>query len=96
MITRARSKYVANLFDGKCSGEANHRPNLRTLPLQQGDSVLKPLVEVARARLTPQLPGGQDAPDDSLDVGDICVLLDGRLSGNISNLYRPFQSKTKV
>ena len=83
LITPARSKYVAILFDVKCSGEATHRPSLRSPPLQRGDSVLKPLVEVARARLTPQLPGGEDAPDGALDVGDIRCLLDFVLSGNL-------------
>ena len=71
------------MFDAKCSGEAAHRPNLRIPPLQLGEAILKLLVEAARARLTPQLPGGEDAPDGSLNVGDIVFLLDGWLSGNM-------------
>ena len=58
--------------------------------------ILKHLVEVARAPLTPQLPGGEDAPDGSLHAGAIFFLLDGGLRRNMRNLYSSFQNKTKV
>ena len=97
LTTPARSKHVAIIYDVKCSGEATHRPNLRIPPLQsRGETSLKPLVEAARARLTPRLPSGEDAPDGSLDAGDIYFLLDGGMSGNVSTLFKAFQGKEKV
>ncbi len=76
LTTPARSKHVAIIYDVKCSGEATHRPNLRIPPLQaRGESTVKPLVEIARARLAPRLPSGEDAPEGSLDAGDIFFLM---------------------
>ena len=96
MTTPARSKHVAIIYDVKCSGEATHRPNLRIPPLQaRGEATLKPLVEAARARVTPRLPSGEDAPDGSLDAGDIYFLLDGGMSGNVNTLFKAFQGKEK-
>jgi len=89
----ARSKYVGIFYDVKCSGEATHRPNLRIPPLQRGEASLKPLLEAARARLIPQLPSGEAAPDGSLDAGDF--LLDGG-TGNVGTMHKAFQSKDRV
>ena len=91
-----RSRYVGIFFDVKCGGEATHRPNLRIPPLQRGEASMKPLLEAARARLIPQLPSGEAAPDGSLDAGDIYFLLDGGMTGNVATMYKAFQSKEKV
>ena len=97
LTTPARSKHVAIIYDVKCSGEATHRPNLRIPPLQaRGESTVKPLVEIARARLAPRLPSGEDAPEGSLDAGDIFFLMDGGMSGNVSTLFKAFQGKEKA
>ena len=98
LVAPARSKHVGIFFDVKCSGEATHRPHLRIPPLQRGDATtLKPLLEVARARLAPpRLPTGMDAPEGSLDAGDIYFLLDGGMSGNVGAMRKAFNSKDKV
>ena len=62
MSAPGRNKYVAIIFDVKCSGEATHRPNLRIPPLQRGELTLKPLLDAARKRLEPQLPSGEWHP----------------------------------
>ena len=85
------------LVDVACSGEATRRPHLRIPPLQRGDATLKPLREPVRAReVPPRLPTGADAPEGSLDAGDILFLLDGGMAGNVGALLKAFQSKDKV
>jgi hypothetical protein len=96
--TPLRSQYVAIIYDVKCSGEATHRPNLRIPPLQRekGAGTLKPLIEAARGRHPPRLASGDAAPDDSLDVGDLYLLLDGGMTGNMAALMKPFQGKERA
>ena len=96
LVTPARSKFVGIFFDVKCSGEATRRPHLRIPPLQRGDAILN-LLEAARARFAPpRLPTGLDAPEGSLDAGDIYFLLDGGMTGNVGALLKQFQTKDKV
>ena len=96
LIKPARSKFVGIFFDVKCTGEATHRPHLRIPPLQRGDATLN-LLEAARARCAqPRLATGLDAPEGSLDAGDIYFLLDGGMTGNVGTLLKQFQTKDKV
>ena len=96
LIKPASSKFVGIFFDVKCTGEATRRPHLRIPPLQRGDATLN-LLEAARARCAqPRLATGLDAPEGSLDAGDIYFLLDGGMTGNVGTLLKQFQTKDKV
>ena len=44
----------------------------------------------------PRLPTGMDAPEGPVDAGDIYLLLDGGMTGNVGTLLKQFQSKDKV
>ena len=90
VATPTRNKYVAIIYEFKNIGEATHRPNLRTPPQQRDSKHLLGLIEAARARVTtPKWLTREDAPNGSLDVGDIYMVLDGGMSGNESVLMKP-------